>query len=174
MASRLVPFSRKDHQRSKILLIFYWGLSKIMVPENCPYAALSRTFRAPAESGHGIMIRFSFIYKFINSGIQAFRKPYAALSRPFATAAKHVHICRCHSDTKSLAWVLGGLPYDDLIMFVGSSWPNPDLFWPFLANHSYPCWFGPAQGVPSQLQQPPTPGCHQLLALSPLQQNIPR
>ena len=23
-----------------------WGLSKIMVPENCPYAALSRTFRA--------------------------------------------------------------------------------------------------------------------------------
>ena len=33
-----------------------------MVPENCPYAALSRTFRAlraPAESGHGIMIRFS-------------------------------------------------------------------------------------------------------------------
>lgn len=26
------------------------GLSKIMVPENCPYTALSRTFRAPAES----------------------------------------------------------------------------------------------------------------------------
>ena len=25
---------------------FIWGLSKIMVPENCPYAALSRTFRS--------------------------------------------------------------------------------------------------------------------------------
>ena len=25
---------------------YKWGLSKIMVPENCPYAALSRTFRA--------------------------------------------------------------------------------------------------------------------------------
>ena len=29
-----------------ILPICIWGLSKIMVPENCPYAALSRTFRA--------------------------------------------------------------------------------------------------------------------------------
>ena len=28
-----------------------------------------------------------------------------------ATAAKtHIHICRCHSDTKSLAWVLERLP----------------------------------------------------------------
>ena len=48
-------------------------------------------FRAPAESGHGIMIGFSLIYRFINSGIQTFREPYAALSRPFATAAKHAH-----------------------------------------------------------------------------------
>ena len=47
--------------------------TKIMVPENCPYAALSRTFRALAESGHGIMIGFSFIYRFIKSGIQTFR-----------------------------------------------------------------------------------------------------
>ena len=54
-----------------------------------PYAALSRTFRAPAESGHEIMIRFSFTYRFINNGIQTFREPCAALSRPFATAAKH-------------------------------------------------------------------------------------
>ena len=30
-------------------------------------------------------------YIFINSGIQTFRRPYAALSRPFATAAKHTH-----------------------------------------------------------------------------------
>ena len=49
---------------------------------------------------------------FINSGIQTFREPFAALSRSFATAAKtHIHICRCHSDTKSLAWVLERLPY---------------------------------------------------------------
>ena len=27
-----------------------WGLFKIMVPQNCPYAALSRSFRAPADS----------------------------------------------------------------------------------------------------------------------------
>ena len=48
-------------------------------------------FRAPAESGHKIMIGFSFIYRFINSGIQTCREPYAALSRPFNTAAKHTH-----------------------------------------------------------------------------------
>ena len=50
-------------------------------------------------------------YMSINSGIQTFREPFAALSRSFATAAKtHIHICRCHSDTKSLAWVLERLP----------------------------------------------------------------
>ena len=44
---------------------------------------------------------------FINSGVQTFREPFAALSRSFATAAKtYIHMCRCHSDTKSLAWVL--------------------------------------------------------------------
>ena len=71
-----------------------WELSKIMVPENAltprfrePFAP----FRAPAESGHEIMIRFSFTYRFVNNGIQTFREPYAALSRPFATAAKHTH-----------------------------------------------------------------------------------
>ena len=30
-------------------------------------------------------------YIFISSCIQTFRRPYAALSRPFATAAKHTH-----------------------------------------------------------------------------------
>ena len=49
---------------------------------------------------------------FINSGVQTFREPFAALSRSFATAAKtYIHMCRCHSDTKSLAWVLERLPY---------------------------------------------------------------
>ena len=48
-----------------------------------------------------------------NECIQTFREPFAALSRSFATAAKtHIHICRCHSDTKSLAWVLERLPHN--------------------------------------------------------------
>ena len=51
-------------------------------------------------------------YMFINSGVQTFREPFAALSRSFATAAKtYIHMCRCHSDTKSLAWVLERPPY---------------------------------------------------------------
>ena len=45
-----------------IIYIHIWWLFKIVVPENCPYAALSRTFRAPAESGQGIMIMFSCAY----------------------------------------------------------------------------------------------------------------
>ena len=49
---------------------------------------------------------------FIDSGVQTFREPFAALSRSFATAAKtYIHMCTCHSDTKSLAWVLERLPY---------------------------------------------------------------
>ena len=62
-----------------------------MVSENNPYVTLSRTFRAPAESEHRIMIGFSFIYRFINSNTQTFRESYAVLSRPFAIAAKHTH-----------------------------------------------------------------------------------
>ena len=54
-------------------------------------------------------------YMFINSGVQTFREPFAALSRSFATAAKtYIHMCRCHSDTKSLAWVLERLPCDPM------------------------------------------------------------
>ena len=95
---------------------YIWGLSKIMVPENAltphfrePFAP----FRAQAESGHEMMIRFSFTYRFIN--IMVFR-PFANLTPPFRGLSPlqqnvHIHICRCHSDTKSLAWVLGRLPY---------------------------------------------------------------
>ena len=100
-----------------------WGLSKIMVPENAlmprfrePFAP----FRAPAESGHEIMIRFSFTYKFIN--IMVFT-PFANLTPPFRGLSPlqqniHIHICRCHSDTKSLAWVLGRLPHEDCDLLV--------------------------------------------------------
>ena len=52
-----------------------WGLFKIMVSQNCPYAALSRPFRHCSKN-----------------------------TRPY--------ICECHSDTKSLAWVLERLPYE--------------------------------------------------------------
>ena len=72
----------------------YGGCPKLWYPKTAltprfrePFAP----FRAPAESGHEIMIRFSFTSRFINNGIQTFREPYAALSRPFATAAKHTH-----------------------------------------------------------------------------------
>ena len=72
----------------------YGGCPKLW----CPKTALTPRFRepfgpflAPAESGHRITIGFLFLYRFISSGIQTFREPYAALSRPFATAAKHTH-----------------------------------------------------------------------------------
>ena len=71
-----------------IRIYIYGGCPKLCYPKTAltprfrePFAP----FRAPAESGHGIMIGLSFIY------IQTFREPYAALSRPFATAAKHTH-----------------------------------------------------------------------------------
>ena len=66
---------------------------------------------------------------FINSGVQTFREPFAALSRSFATAAKtHIHMCRCHSDTKSLAWVLERLP---CIASFRRQWH---------VTMSHPCW----------------------------------
>ena len=71
-----------------VYVYIYGGCPKLCYPKTAltprfrePFAP----FRAPAESGHGIMIGLSFIY------IQTFREPYAALSRPFATAAKHTH-----------------------------------------------------------------------------------
>ena len=87
-----------------------------MVPKNCPYAAPFALFRAPAESGRGIFFRFSFLYGFINSCIQTFREPYAALL-PLQQNI-HIHICRCHSDTRSLAWVLGRLPYIYISIYI--------------------------------------------------------
>ena len=86
--------------------IYICGVVQNYVPENCPYAALCAPFapfRAPAESGHGNMIGLSFIYRFINSGIQTFREPPS----PFRGLSPlqqniHIHIRRCHSDLKAL------------------------------------------------------------------------
>ena len=47
--------------------IYIWGLFKITVPENCPYAALSRTFRAlsrPSRIGTWDYDRV-FVWKFV-------------------------------------------------------------------------------------------------------------
>ena len=45
--------------------IYIWGLFKIMVPQNCPYAALSRTFRVlsrPSRIGTWNITMFSCAY----------------------------------------------------------------------------------------------------------------
>ena len=68
-----------------------WGLFKILVPQNCPYAALSRTLRALSRCSKINTWNYDHVFVCIfriNSGIQTFRKPFAALSRSFATAAK--------------------------------------------------------------------------------------
>ena len=45
--------------------VHIWGLFKIMVPQNCPYAALSRTFRVlsrPSRIGTWNIIMFSWFF----------------------------------------------------------------------------------------------------------------
>ena len=71
--------------------IIFGVVQKLWYPKTAFTPPFSRTFRAPAESGQGIMIMFSCAYMFINSGMQTFREPFAALSRSCATAAKHTH-----------------------------------------------------------------------------------
>ena len=49
----------------RIVFTRIWGLFKIMVPQNCPYAALSRTFRVlsrPSRIGTWNIIMFSCAY----------------------------------------------------------------------------------------------------------------
>ena len=55
------------------------GLFKIMVPQNCPCSKINTW-----NYDHVFVCIFH-----LNSGIQTFREPFAALSRSFATAAKH-------------------------------------------------------------------------------------
>ena len=80
----------------------HMGLFKIMVLQNCPYAALLRPFRAPAESGHGIVIMFRCV-SFVQIVVS---RPFANLSLPFPGLSplekKHtsINICKCHSHTK--------------------------------------------------------------------------
>ena len=88
-----------------------------MVPIGSPKLPFTPPFRdpfapfRPSRIGTGNYDHVFVCIFCINGGIQTFREPFAALSQPFATAAKtHVHICRCHSYTKSLAWVLERLP----------------------------------------------------------------
>ena len=93
----------------------YMGVVQNYGTRKRPYAARSRTFRAlsrPSRIGTWDYDQVFVYLRFINNGIQTFREPYAALSRLSPLQQNiHIHICRCHSDTKSLAWVLGRLPY---------------------------------------------------------------
>ena len=66
-------------RRSIISYKSFGGCSELWYPK----AALSPPFRAPAELGQGIMIISSCAYMSINSGMQTFREPFAAVSRPF-------------------------------------------------------------------------------------------
>ena len=120
------------------IYIYMWGCPKLCtrkLPLRRALVNLSRPFapfRAPAESGHGNMIALSFIYRFINSGIQTFREPPS----PFRGLSPlqqniHIHIRRCHSDTKSLAWVLGRLPiiYVYIYICINLLWALGSFWW---------------------------------------------
>ena len=98
-----------------IIILYIGGLFKInqnygspKLPLRRAFATLSRPIRIGTRNyDHAFLCIFR-----INSGIQTFCETFAAFSRPFATAAKtRVHICRCHLDTKSLAWVFERFPY---------------------------------------------------------------
>ena len=77
----------------------FWGCSKgtRKLPLSNPFANFSR----PRKIG----IIFSCAYIFINSGMQTFREPFAALSRCYAAATKrthtYIHICKCHASNLS-------------------------------------------------------------------------
>ena len=59
-------------------------------------------------------------------------RPFANLTPPFRGLSPlqqniHIHICRCHSDTKSLAWVLGRLPHEDSDLLVCLTKPSKQM-----------------------------------------------
>ena len=97
-----------------------FGFPKL--PLRGAFATLSRLFM-PQKNRHRNLwscfpVHISFKTNHINTGTQTFRKHFAALSRPSATAAKtHVHICRCHSNTKRFAWVSARLLSGALFQF---------------------------------------------------------
>ena len=91
------------------IYINMWVVQKLWCPKIALTLPLSRSFARQQNRDTGFFSGFRFLYRFINSCIQTFREPYAALS-PLQQNI-HIHICRCHSDTRSLAWVLGRLPY---------------------------------------------------------------
>ena len=89
------------------IMVFIGKLFKIMVPKlslRRPFANLAREPCALQQNQY--MEYYDHVFVFIsriNSGIQTFHEPFAALSRSFATAEQiYIHICRCHSDTKGL------------------------------------------------------------------------
>ena len=65
-----------------------WGLIKIMVPQNCPNAALSDPFAPQQNRDRELWSCF---------------RVRGLTPRQQKHKSSQVHICRCHSDTKSLA-----------------------------------------------------------------------
>ena len=91
-----------SHIRNLELIFQFMGCWKVWFLKT----ALTQPFRAPAALGQRLTITFSYFVHIAAFG------PFAALSQPFATAAEtHIHICRCHSATKSLGWILERLPH---------------------------------------------------------------
>ena len=95
---------------------------------------------------------------------KTFRRPFA----DFATAAKtHIYVCKCHLDTKSLAWVLERLPYIDWIILAGRDFSTPvdfigALVLIILRNWSpaiVKCSTNPS-ATQVELTHPGAPACH--------------
>ena len=72
------------------------------LPWRGPFATLSSPSRIGTRNCDKM---FSWAY-FVE--IVVFRS-FANLTPPSSKTHTHIHICRCYSDTKSLAWVLGQL-----------------------------------------------------------------
>ena len=93
---------------TRVLQTYEHCSPKLPLPLRCPFTTLLRPSRIETRNYDNV---FMCIFR-ITSDIQTFRKLFADLSWPFATAAKtHVQICRSHSDTESLVWVLKQLPW---------------------------------------------------------------
>ena len=74
-----------------------WGCPKLWYPKTplrCAFANLSRLFAPQQNRDMRLWSGFRLLIGYKYNGIQTFREPYAALSRPFATAAKHTRILK--------------------------------------------------------------------------------
>ena len=85
-----------------------------------PFRESCALFRAAAKSIWNY--DHVFVYIYILHIIVVFR-PFATLSPPFRDLSPlqqktYIHICKCHSGTKSLTWVLARLPYIYIYIYI--------------------------------------------------------